>query len=439
MKKLWQKLKSIGFVYITGGFIISIFSALLLVGLTAVFVQEIYKDNRSARLTILIPTCVAAFVLFVFMMRRFVNKKFRMLKHYYIMASVISFTAAIIAIEIMDNVINAVVGEMSAENPTTKELLLVAAILFVILAVGIFVFLAVFGLITKKKAMYISYICDEVGKLASDSENVVIEEKGGDELEKISASINKMSKELNEKRQHERELERQRSELITNVSHDLRSPLTSIIGYVRLLKENGCKDEEKFNEYIEVTDRRLEGLNKLVGELFELTKLDVPDLTLNFESCDVTGFIRQFGFEMTQILAQKGLTLECDIDAAPFPMQIDIERMVRVMQNLFANVIKYAERSSQVGLTCHAASDNIEISVSNRVPDGTDINTENMFDRFYKDDTSRTDTSGAGLGLAIAKRIVELHGGKIFAKQESGIITITVSLSRSAEKPIPAQ
>ena len=287
---------------------------MLIVGLTAVFVQDTYKDDRNARLMILIPTCVAAFILFVFMMRRFLNKKFRMLKNYYIMASVISFTAAILVIEIMDNLINAVVGEISPVNPTTKELLLVSAILFVILAVGIFVFLAVFGLITKKKAMYISYICGEVSKLAEDSKGIVIEEKGGDELEKISASINKMSRELNEKRQHERELERQRSELITNVSHDLRSPLTSIIGYVRLLKENGCSDEEKFNEYIEVTDRRLEGLNKLVNELFELTKLDVPDLTLDYEQCDVTGFIKQFGFEMEQILRQQGLELECDTD-----------------------------------------------------------------------------------------------------------------------------
>ena len=108
---------------------------MLIVGLTAVFVQDTYKDDRNARLMILIPTCVAAFILFVFMMRRFLNKKFRMLKNYYIMASVISFTAAILVIEIMDNLINAVVGEISPVNPTTKELLLVSAILFVILAV----------------------------------------------------------------------------------------------------------------------------------------------------------------------------------------------------------------------------------------------------------------------------------------------------------------
>ena len=135
MKKLWQRLKDIGFVYIIGGFIISAMTAMLIVGLTAVFVQDTYKDDRNARLMILIPTCVAAFILFVFMMRRFLNKKFRMLKNYYIMASVISFTAAILVIEIMDNLINAVVGEISPVNPTTKELLLVSAILFVILAV----------------------------------------------------------------------------------------------------------------------------------------------------------------------------------------------------------------------------------------------------------------------------------------------------------------
>ena len=209
------------------------------------------------------------------------------------------------------------------------------------------------------------------------------------------------------------------------------SPLTSIIGYVRLLKENGITDEQKFNEYIEVTDRRLEGLKKLVDELFELTKLDAPDLTMNFEQGDATGLVKQFGFEMQAILAQQGLTLECEIDDKPFEMQLDYERMARVLQNLFANAAKYAEQGTAVKLSTTVTGSEIQICLSNMIAGGAQVDTASMFDRFYKQDRSRTDTSGAGLGLAIAKRITELHGGSISAQQTGASITVTVTLRKS--------
>ena len=224
-------------------------------------------------------------------------------------------------------------------------------------------------------------------------------------------------------------LERQRSELITNVSHDLRSPLTSIMGYVRLLRENGCRDEQKFNEYIEVTDRRLEGLSRLVNELFELTRLDSPDLTLNSEEGDLSWLVRQFGFEMGLILEQEGFSLECDTDENPYMMQLDYERFARVMQNLFANVIKYAAPGTKVRYTSRISGGEMEISLSNRLAEGARVDTANMFDRFYKEDSARSDTSGAGLGLAIAKRIVELHGGSITAETDKGELTVRIKLS----------
>lgn len=429
MKKLWHKLKSIGFVYIVGGLIISGIALLMTVGLTAVISEQ--DGTPSHRKAIMIAAYVFGGVLSVLIMRHTVSKKFRKLKNYYLMASVISFTVSLIAIEIASLFLNAATDAVEPEKATTKDLLFIIAMLFILFAVGIFVFLLTFGLTTKNKSKYISYICDEVGRLAESSENIVIDEKGGDELEKISASINKMSKELNEKRQRERELENQRSELITNVSHDLRSPLTSIIGYVRLLKENGIADEQKFNEYIEVTDRRLQGLNKLVGELFELTKLDAPDFTMNFEKGDATGLVKQFGFEMDAILAQRGFSLECDIDDTPFEMMLDYERLARVFQNLFANAAKYAQPNTSVRLASKVTPESITVSLSNRIAQGASVDTANMFDRFYKDDPSRSDSSGAGLGLAIAKRIVELHSGNISAESQNGIITITVTLPKN--------
>ena len=432
MKKLRAKLKNIGAVYIIGGVIISGAAALLFVAIAAAFAQYIAKDSFSHRMMIIVPACIAALVLFVLMLRHFIAKKYRKLSHYYFMSATTAFAASMLVMDIVGKLFEALGATVqNVDEPTSKELAYAVVSLLFILAAGIATFLLLFGLLTKNKTRYVSYICEQVSRISEQSESVTIEEKGGDELETISATINRMSQQLADNRRRERELEAQRSELITNVSHDLRSPLTSIIGYVRLLKENGITDEQKFNEYIEVTDRRLEGLKKLVDELFELTKLDAPDLTMNFEQGDATGLVKQFGFEMQAILAQQGLTLECEIDDKPFEMQLDYERMARVLQNLFANAAKYAEQGTTVRLSTTVTGSEMQICLSNLIAGGAQVDTASMFDRFYKQDRSRTDTSGAGLGLAIAKRITELHGGSISAQQTGASITVTVTLRKS--------
>lgn len=348
------------------------------------------------------------------------------------MASVIAFVGALLVMDLINIVLDKFAITSDYEHHTAKELFLAMMALILLLASGISSFVVFFRLLTKNKASYIGDICEGIGRISEQSWTAAIEEKGGDELETISATINHMTQELAEKRKHEQELERQRNELITNVSHDLRSPLTSIIGYVRLLKGNGIKDEQKFNEYIEVTDRRLDGLKKLVDELFELTKLDSPDFTMNFELGDATGIVKQFGFEMGAILSQQGLELECDIDDEPFEMQLDHERLARVFQNLFANAAKYAGPNSAVRFAGRVSQTQITITLSNYVADGRQVDTSRMFDRFYKQDLSRTDQTGAGLGLAIAGRIVELHGGSISASQTGNIITMTVILNKAS-------
>ena len=299
MKKLWQKMRSIGFVYIVGGLILSGGAALLIMGAASGATQYLYGNSILKRGLTLILAGIVSLLILVLLEKHFISSRFRKLSNYYIMASVIAFVAALLVMDLLGTAANALgVDPNLSDAPTSEQLLRTIVLLSLLLGAGISSFLILFGKMTKNKSEYISRICEDVGRLAEDSDNVVIEEKGGDELEKISRSINRMSAELREKRRRELELERQRSELITNVSHDLRSPLTSIMGYVRLLRENGCRDEQKFNEYIEVTDRRLEGLSRLVNELFELTRLDSPDLTLNSEEGDITWLVRQFGFAM---------------------------------------------------------------------------------------------------------------------------------------------
>ena len=426
MQKLKKQLQSIQPVYFIGGMIIS----LLLVITLVTPLLEIGKQRMGVDFSPIytIAVIAGAVIGFILLMRHYLSRKFQTLRNYYLMSAVISFTVTLLLLILIMSFIHGkltVTSNDGLDEETVGNILSLAAF-----GSCTAVFLLCFHLLTKNKSQYVSYICEKVSKIAETDKPVKIREHGGDELEQISASINRMAKELAEKRSREQAFERQRNELITNVSHDLRSPLTSIIGYVRLLKETGCSDEVKFREYIEVTDRRLEGLNKLVNELFELTKLDAPDFSVNLEQGDVTAIVRQFGFEMGIILEQHTLKLTCDIDDTPFESMLDYERFARVMQNLFANVIKYAEPNTAVLLQSRVNADSITIALTNCIVGGTSVDTKNMFDRFYKEDAARTDTSGAGLGLAIAKRIIELHGGEISAKQDSGNITVTVQLPR---------
>lgn len=431
MKEKPKKRRRFDPVYPVGGFIISIVTALLITGIGAVFSEEL-KKHGIHRWYVMVPVVCAAVVIFLLLMRYFIAKKVRTLKSYYLMAAVISFAGALIILDIVSHFIDMIDIGIEKQDPTPAQLAAIATFLTILFGIGVVTFVLIFSLLTRNKSAYIKTICHEVGRIAKDEENVLIEEHGGDELEEISRSINLMSAELKEKRDRERQLEMQRAELITNVSHDLRSPLTSIIGYVRLLKENGCSNEKKFREYIEVTDRRLEGLNKLVNELFELTKLDSPDITPDFEMGDISGLVKQFGFEMGIILEQEDLTLRCELDDRPYMMMLDYERIARVMQNLFANVIKYAVKGTEVILKSRVNEDSFEITLTN-MTDGGEIDTANMFNRFYKADTARTDTSGAGLGLAIAKRIVDLHGGEISAEASDRRMTVKIVMHSPSE------
>ena len=425
MKKLRDWLRSIHPVYLIGGLLISLLTVLLII-------SPILEIGNSATEGYPFPYVlfftIGSILLFLLMMRHFLNPKFRTLRNYYLMSAVISFAVSLFILIIAALLLTSELTLVSYGNASEETIGNILTV--VILGFCTFIFLLVFHLLTKNKSKYVSYICRKVSTIADTDNPVVIQEKGGDELEQISASINRMANELTEKRRRELALERQRNELITNVSHDLRSPLTSIMGYVRLLKENGCRDEAKFNEYIEVTDRRLAGLNKLVNELFELTKLDAPDFSINPEQGDMTAIVKQFGFEMGLILEQHALMLSCDIDDTPFETMLDYERIARVMQNLFANVIKYAEPKTTVTLKSSISAERITVSLTNRIAGGIAVDTKNMFDRFYKEDAARTDTSGAGLGLAIAKRIVELHGGEIFAESQNGCVTVTLRLPK---------
>jgi two-component system sensor histidine kinase VanS len=156
--------------------------------------------------------------------------------------------------------------------------------------------------------------------------------------------------------------------------------------------------------------------------------MDSPSFSLNREQGDITAFIKQFVYEMTALLSSKKLKLVSKLSDNEFIAHADFERLARVMQNLFANVLEYAVSNTDVILESTIIDNHISILLSNSFSGNAEIDTETIFDRFYRSDTARSDTGNAGLGLAIAKRIIVLHGGNIAAKVDGNTITITVTL-----------
>ncbi len=301
-------------------------------------------------------------------------------------------------------------------------------ILSLLLLTGIF--LICFTLLINRKVKYIKYITKEIKKIEAEGFGRTIDVKGNDELSELSQSINRMSSKLKEQIENERLIEKNKNELITNVSHDLRTPLTSINGYIELLKDNGFKDKKKFDEYISVVDRRTKGLTALVNELFEYTKLNSSDISLNFVAIDVVTLVSHIANEYSIMFKKNGLTLERHIINKEIFMNLDVDKMVRVLQNLLSNANKYSLENSTIILSLWEEANNVIISISNKTNEITMDDLPNIFNRFYKCDKSRSDHDSSGLGLSITKRIIELHHGTISAQLIENILTFKITIPK---------
>ena len=297
----------------------------------------------------------------------------------------------------------------------------------VAVALTVICFIVSFSVRINRRVRYVEYLSQEIQKIREEGFGRTMELQGDDEITRLCAVINEMSVQLREKEEREKRQQRSKDELITNVSHDLRSPLTSIIGYVELLKETGPEDRQRFAEYIEVVERRLTGLNGLINELFEYTKLNSADQLPDMEKRDVLELLRHILYEYKILMEAEGLTLSWQLEAESHIAHINTRQMVRVFQNLLDNARRYAHRADPVTVTAQDTG-RLHICITNRVADPHGIEPDRIFERFYCGDRARSAPQSSGLGLAIVKRIVELHGGEVNASLQGQELSIHVFL-----------
>ncbi|NMM63965.1 GHKL domain-containing protein [Clostridium sp. P21] len=292
----------------------------------------------------------------------------------------------------------------------------------IVLAIAVFIML--FYLITNKKMKYIEGVSEGLFEIARGNLDSRICIQGKDELAKLAGNINFMAKELERKIENERNAEKTKSDLITNVSHDLRTPLTSIKGYLGLVKDRKYKNGDELQEYLNIAYNKSEKLEVLINDLFEYTKLTNKGINLNKQNISFNGLLEQLIEELYVICEENNVVIKKNIPNEKICAHVDGDKMVRVFENLLMNSIRYSPKPGEINVSLYKDNGFVVVSIKNKCENVNEEELKKIFDRFYRVDKSRSGaTGGSGLGLAIAKSIVELHGGEIWAEiNEKNII-----------------
>jgi signal transduction histidine kinase len=247
-----------------------------------------------------------------------------------------------------------------------------------------------------------------------------------DEIGELCTAFEKMREKLKESVELQMQYENNRKELISNISHDLKTPVTAIKGYVEGIIDGVADNPDKMDRYIKTIYSKAADLDKLIDELFLFSKLDLNKLHFDFEAVNIKKYLEDCVEEIGLDLEKNNISLNLNIGTIKNPMVlIDREKLKRVIVNIVENSSKYMDKEKgriDIGL------DEIENEVKIEIRDnGQGIPQKDIpfiFDRFYRADPSRnSSTGGIGLGLAIAKRIIEAHEGRIWAESEEGVGT----------------
>ena len=230
------------------------------------------------------------------------------------------------------------------------------------------------------------------------------------ELKEVATYINDIQSGFSNAVNESLKSERMKTELITNVSHDIKTPLTSIINYVDLLKAEQI-DNEKAKEYLEVLDSKSQRLKKLIEDLVEASKASSGNIKLNIERINLVELIKQTTGEFEDKFNEKNLNVEINASQDNIYVEADNRYMYRVIENLFSNISKYALEGSRVYIDVTKNGNEAKIEIKNISKDKLNITADELMQRFVRGDKSRT-TEGSGLGLSISKSLTELQNGK---------------------------
>ena len=291
----------------------------------------------------------------------------------------------------------------------------------------IFFFSVYFVFFTKKIVDYFEQIDRGIEEFSEGNFDIEFEVRNEDELSNMARNLNRTTGEINHILAKERDEEKSRKEFITCIAHDLRTPLTSVIGYLQLVmaKAHASRSNEelqiKNEEYVKIAYEKAIRLQGLIEELFSFTKTDSTELRLHLTEIDVVKLMEQLADECYPSLQEAGLALEFKTSAEVIKIEADGELMARAIANLLTNGIKYGKDGKKIIIDLYRENENSDLHIRiinyGRLIPEKDI--DHIFDKFYRVEDSRSlQTGGAGLGLAITQNIVKLHGGCVNVKSD---------------------
>lgn len=308
---------------------------------------------------------------------------------------------------------------------------MIRVLLYVLL--GIAVFSVSFLLLQHRFIAYMADISRAMQNISEGDLNTTVDVIGDDELSQMAASLNKMAEDIRELMDKEREAERTKNELITNIAHDLRTPLTSIIGYLELLSGNGKVAIEPAPElqkkYIDIAYTKAKRLEKLIEDLFGFTKMTYGKVSMNVSQVDIIKLLSQLLEEFYPSFANKNLTYELTSNVPAQIISADGSLLARLFDNLINNAIKYGADGKRILVNVYGEEEFVTVSITNYGYVIPEAELALIFNKFYRVEQSRSSsTGGTGLGLAIAKNVVDMHGGSIQVASDLNGTVFTVRL-----------
>jgi len=333
-------------------------------------------------------------------------------------------------------------GDIDLTDQSNKAIIKILAVNFVILTLlcsiwvmGIAILIPYSFLLFFLMRKYIvdikkkySVLLGAVGKMAEGNLEVDINENIG-VFEPLKKEISKVQYGFKKAVEEEMKSQRMKTDLITNVSHDLKTPLTAIITYVDLLKDENLTPQERVS-YINTLDMKSQRLKRLIEDLFEVSKASSNNIAINLVEVDLENLIRQVLLELEDRIIQSEVELRLQLPGEKVILILDSEKTYRIFENLITNIVKYAMPHSRAYITMERFEDEVTVTLKNVSASELSFDTDDITERFVRGDQARN-TEGSGLGLAIVKSFVELQGGKLNLSVDGDLFKVAITWKRN--------
>lgn len=296
-------------------------------------------------------------------------------------------------------------------------------------------FIIYFLLFIKRIVKDMTYISDRIIDIADgkSDEKIIIERQ--DEIGEIAGRINEMTEQINQLITSERDALQSNKDLIACVAHDLRTPITSVKGYLDLALDTKHYDLEQRQKYVRIAQTKANRLEYLIHDLFNYTKLTSGEITLHRSKIDLVQLVEQMMEEFYPLFQEEELECTTKYNISYLEMNMDGELIARAVQNLLSNAIKYGKYGKHVYVELECLEQEVQIRVTNYGLVIPEESIKHLFDKFYRVERSRNvKTGGTGLGLNIAQEIVHLHGGRIQVTSGASGTCFTIALPLHKEE-----